>query len=99
MLLNMSQACGPCCNTLSQVTNVLATGTAYTVREFLEFAFGHARLDWQKYVEFDERYLRPAEVDSLIGDASRAASILGWIPKVLTPELARIMVDADCAAI
>lgn len=78
---------------------VLATGTAFTVREFLEFAFGHAGLDWEKYVKFDERYLRPAEVDSLIGDASRAASILGWIPKVLAPELARIMVDADCAAI
>jgi GDPmannose 4,6-dehydratase len=78
---------------------VLATGTAYTVREFLEFAFRHAGLDWEKYVKFDERYLRPAEVDSLIGDASRAASILGWVPKILTPELARIMVDADCAAI
>ncbi len=78
---------------------ILATGTAYTVREFLEFAFGHAGLDWEKYVKFDQRYLRPAEVDSLIGDASRAASVLGWTPKILTPELARIMVDADCASI
>jgi GDPmannose 4,6-dehydratase len=78
---------------------VLATGTAYTIRDFLGFAFSHVGLDWEKYVRFDERYLRPAEVDSLIGDASRAASILGWTPKVMTPELARIMVEADCAAV
>jgi len=78
---------------------VLATGTAYTVRDFLEFAFSHVGLDWQQYVKFDERYLRAAEVDSLIGDASHAAAALGWTPKVLTPELARMMVDADCASI
>jgi GDPmannose 4,6-dehydratase len=77
---------------------VLATGTAYSIRDFLGFAFSHVGLDWEKYVRFDERYLRPTEVDSLIGDASRAASILSWKPAVLAPELATIMVDADCAA-
>jgi GDPmannose 4,6-dehydratase len=77
---------------------VLATGTSYSVRDFLGFAFDHVGLDWEKYVRFDERYLRPTEVDSLIGDASHAASILGWTPKVLAPELATIMVDADCSA-
>jgi GDPmannose 4,6-dehydratase len=78
---------------------VLATGTAYSVRDFLGFAFEHVGLDWEKYVRFDGRYLRPTEVDSLIGDASHAASILGWKPKVMTPELATIMVDADCATV
>jgi len=58
-------------------------------------AFGHAGLDWQEFVGFDERYLRPAEVDSLVGDPSKASSLTGWKPKVLTPELAKIMVDAD----
>ncbi|MGQ0576761.1 MAG: GDP-mannose 4,6-dehydratase [Pseudonocardia sp.] len=77
---------------------VIATGTAYTVRQFVEFAFEHAGLDWQRYVRFDGRYLRPSEVDSLIGDPSKAAAELGWKPKVLAPELARLMVDADCAA-
>ncbi|GAB6901702.1 GDP-mannose 4,6-dehydratase [Kineosporia succinea] len=74
---------------------VVATGTAYTVRDFLQFSFEHVNLDWEKYVRFDERYLRPTEVDSLIGDASKARDVLGWTPKVLTPELARLMVDAD----
>jgi GDPmannose 4,6-dehydratase len=74
---------------------VLATGTAYTVRDFVEIAFEHAGLDWEKYVKFDDRYLRPSEVDVLIGDPSKAESMLGWKPQVLTPELARLMVDAD----
>jgi GDPmannose 4,6-dehydratase len=78
---------------------VLATGTAYSISDFLRFSFEHVGLDWQKYVKFDERYLRPSEVDSLIGDASKAASVLGWRPKVLAPELARIMVDTDRAAL
>jgi len=78
---------------------VVATGTNYTVRDFLQFAFEHVNLDWEKYVRFDERYLRPSEVDSLIGDASRACERLGWSPKVLTPELARLMVDADMKTI
>lgn len=78
---------------------VVATGTAYTVRDFLELSFEHAGLDWQKYVKFDERYLRPTEVDALIGDASRANELLNWTPQVMTPELARIMVDSDILAL
>jgi len=78
---------------------VVATGTSYTVRDFLKFAFEHAGLDWEKHVRFDDRYLRPTEVDSLIGDPSKAADILGWKPEVLTPELAQIMVDADLEAL
>ena len=74
---------------------VVATNTAYTVKDFLELSFGHAGLDWQKYVKFDERYLRPTEVDSLIGDAAKAREQLGWTPTILTPRLAQIMVDAD----
>ena len=76
---------------------VLATGTDYTVRQFVEFAFEHAGLDWQKYVKFDPRYLRPTEVDVLMGDYSKAKSLLGWEPTVHTPQLARLMVDADIA--
>ena len=74
---------------------VVATGTAYTVRDFMQIAFDHVGLDWEKYVKFDERYLRPSEVDALIGDASKAAEILGWKPKTLPPDLARMMADAD----
>jgi GDPmannose 4,6-dehydratase len=78
---------------------VVATGTSYSVRDFVQFAFAHAGLDWEEHVRFDERYLRPSEVDALIGDASRAADVLGWKPSVLTPQLAQIMVDADRAAL
>lgn len=74
---------------------VLATGVGYTVRDFAEFSFAHVGLDWRDYVEFDERYLRPTEVDSLVGCADKAHGMLGWKPEVLAPELARIMVDAD----
>jgi GDPmannose 4,6-dehydratase len=77
---------------------VLATGDNYTVRDFLQVAFDHVGLDWENHVRFDERYLRPTEVDALIGDASKAARVLDWVPQVRTPELARIMVDADIAA-
>src|SRR5579875_281260 len=63
---------------------VVATNTAYSVRAFLEYAFGHVNLDWQDFVKFDERYLRPTEVDALIGDYSRAREQLGWEPKVVT---------------
>ncbi len=76
---------------------VLATGTAYTIRQFLTLAFEHAGLEWEDYVKFDPKFLRPTEVDELIGDASRAKALLGWEAKVLPPELARIMVDADIA--
>ncbi|SNR77736.1 GDP-mannose 4,6-dehydratase [Blastococcus mobilis] len=74
---------------------VLATNTAYSVRDFVQMAFDHAGLEWEKYVEHDERYERPTEVDALIGDYSKAKTELGWEPKVLTPELVKIMVDAD----
>jgi GDPmannose 4,6-dehydratase len=63
-----SRRCGGCCSTTSPSDFVVATGTSYTVRDFLQFAFDHAGLDWEKHVKFDERYLRPTEVDSLIGD-------------------------------
>lgn len=78
---------------------VVSTGTNYTVRDFLHFSFEHAGLDWEKFVKFDERYLRPTEVDALVGDSSRARNALGWLPKVMTPELARIMVDSDILAL
>jgi len=74
---------------------VLATGMSYSVREFLALAFDQVGLDWEKYVRFDERYLRPIEVDALIGDASKAESRLGWKAHVQMPELVRIMVEAD----
>ncbi|GAA2137871.1 GDP-mannose 4,6-dehydratase [Nocardioides koreensis] len=78
---------------------VLATGGNFTVRDFVVTAFEHAGLDWEKHVRFDERYLRPTEVDALIGDASKAERNLGWKPAVQTDELARIMVDADIEAL
>ena len=78
---------------------VIATGTSYTVRDFLQIAFEHVGLDWQEHVKFDQRYLRPTEVDNLIGDPSKAVAKLGWKPETLTPELARLMVDADLAAL
>jgi GDPmannose 4,6-dehydratase len=78
---------------------VLATGEGITVRDFLQIAFEHAGLDWQDHVRFDERYLRPTEVDSLIGDASRARDMLDWVPTVRGPELAQLMVDADIEAL
>lgn len=74
---------------------VVATGTGYTVRDFVEACFERVGLDWQRHVKFDDRYLRPTEVDRLIGDASRASDRLGWKAQVHTPELAAIMVDAE----
>ena len=74
---------------------VLATGETHSVQEFLEEAFGYAGLDWREYVRIDERYFRPAEVDLLIGDASKAKRELGWEPTVRFPELVRMMVDHD----
>ena len=78
---------------------VVATGTRYSVRDFLQTSFEHVGLDWEKYVKFDPRYLRPTEVDALIGDATRAREVLNWVPKVHAPELARLMTDADVAAL
>jgi GDPmannose 4,6-dehydratase len=74
---------------------VVATGEAGTVRQFLEVAFSTVDLDWAEYVRFDPKYERPSEVDALIGDASKAESLLGWKPEVRWPDLARIMVQAD----
>jgi GDPmannose 4,6-dehydratase len=74
---------------------VLATGETHSVSEFLEEAFGYAGLQWRDYVTIDQRYFRPAEVDLLIGDYSKAKERLGWEPTVRFPELVRMMVDAD----
>lgn len=78
---------------------VLATGGNFSVKDFVVTAFEHAGLDWEKHVKFDERYLRPTEVDALIGDASKAERELGWKATVHTDQLARIMVDADLEAL
>ncbi|HUL21084.1 MAG TPA: GDP-mannose 4,6-dehydratase [Thermodesulfobacteriota bacterium] len=74
---------------------VIATGESYSVKEFLEEAFSYKGLDWREYVEIDSRYLRPTEVDSLLGDASKARKKLLWEPKVKFKELVKLMVDAD----
>jgi len=74
---------------------VIATGEGHTVREFAQVAFGHADLDWEQYVEVDPDYYRPAEVDKLIGDPSKAKRVLGWEPRTNFEELARLMVNAD----
>jgi len=74
---------------------VIATGETHSVREFLDEAFGYLDLDWREYVELDSRYLRPAEVDVLIGDYSKARHRLGWQPTVGFRELVRIMIDHD----
>ncbi|MCB1265821.1 MAG: GDP-mannose 4,6-dehydratase [Mycobacterium sp.] len=78
---------------------VLATGTGITVREFIQIAFDHAGLNWEDHVRFDERYLRPTEVDALIGDASKAGQKLGWEATVDGRDLARLMVDSDIEAL
>lgn len=74
---------------------VIATGETHSVREFLDHAFGHVGIDWHKHVEIDPKYFRPAEVDLLIGDASKAKAALGWAPRVHFGELVKMMVDAD----
>ena len=74
---------------------VVATGETYSVRDLLQESFGHLGLDWEKHVEIDPRYYRPAEVDLLIGDPTKARTVLGWEPKVKFKELVRMMVDAD----
>jgi GDPmannose 4,6-dehydratase len=78
---------------------VIATGETHSVREFLEEAFGYAGMDWKEFVESDPRYFRPAEVDLLLGDASRAKEKLGWEPKIRFKDLVRMMVDADLEGI
>jgi GDPmannose 4,6-dehydratase len=78
---------------------VVATGETHSVQEFVEAAFAHADLDWKEFLKYDARYERPAEVDLLIGDASKAKRQLGWEPKVRFKDLVQIMVDADLAAL
>jgi GDPmannose 4,6-dehydratase len=74
---------------------VIATGLSHSVRDLVQAAFNHVGLDWQKHVRIDPRFLRPAEVDHLIGDASKAHRELGWSPSVDFKELVEMMVDAD----
>jgi GDPmannose 4,6-dehydratase len=76
---------------------VIATGVSHSVRQLVEAAFGHAGLDWQKYVRVEPAFLRPAEVDHLIGDSSKARRVLGWEPEVSFEQLVATMVDADLA--
>lgn len=78
---------------------VIATGETYSIKEFLDIAFGHVNLNWQDYVAFDPRYLRPAEVDLLIGDPSKAKTKLGWQPSVDFEGLVKLMVNADLTAL
>lgn len=78
---------------------VLATGETHTIKEYVVAAFERVGLDWEKYVEIDPRYFRPAEVELLIGDASKAKEKLGWEPKVTFKELVEIMVDAELTSI
>lgn len=78
---------------------VVATGETHSVKEFLDLAFGYVNLAWQDYVEFDERYLRPTEVDLLIGDPAKAKQKLGWEPSVTFSELVHLMVEADLNAL
>ena len=77
---------------------VIATGVTYSVEDFVKLCFERAGLEWQAYVRHDTRYERPTEVDDLVGDASKAARILGWRASTLTPQLAALMVDAEVAA-
>jgi GDPmannose 4,6-dehydratase len=74
---------------------VIATGVSHSVRQLVEVAFGHAGLDWRQYVRVDSAFLRPAEVDHLIGDAGKARRVLGWAPEVSFEQLIAMMVDAD----
>jgi len=76
---------------------VIATGESHSVRELVELSFGHVGLDWEKHVKLDPRFLRPAEVDHLVGDSAKARKALGWTPEVDFPSLVRMMVDADMA--
>jgi GDPmannose 4,6-dehydratase len=78
---------------------VVATNETHSIKEFLEVAFNYAGLSWQDYVEFDPRYLRPTEVELLIGDSTKARKQLGWEPSVTFQELVHLMVDADLQAI
>jgi GDPmannose 4,6-dehydratase len=78
---------------------VVGTGVAPTIREFVREAFAYADMDYQDYVEIDQRYFRPTEVDYLLSDPTKARQQLDWDPKITYKELARIMVDADMEAV
>ncbi|MFF1476730.1 GDP-mannose 4,6-dehydratase [Streptomyces sp. NPDC058301] len=78
---------------------VIATGTSHSVRDFAEHCFAHLGLDYQDHIRFDERQLRPSDVEHVVGDASKAHRVLGWKPTIHAPELARLMVDAELAAL
>ena len=78
---------------------VIATGKAHSVRELVEVAFGHVGLDWRKHVRLDEKFIRPAEVEHLIGDSTKAKTQLGWEPSVDFAGLVTMMVDADLARV
>jgi GDPmannose 4,6-dehydratase len=74
---------------------VIASGKTHTVRELIEIAFGHVGLDWRQHAVQDPEFMRPAEVDLLLGDASKARRVLGWEPQVSFEHLVKMMVDAD----
>ena len=78
---------------------MVATGETHSIREFVELAFGHAGLEWEKHVVIDPAFMRPAEVDLLLGDASKAREKLGWQPTVTFTDLVNMMVDSDVAAL
>jgi GDPmannose 4,6-dehydratase len=78
---------------------VISTNETHTVREFLDLAFGYVNLDWKEFVEFDQRYLRPSEVDLLIGDSTKARTTLDWEPSVTFEQLVALMVEADLNAL
>jgi GDPmannose 4,6-dehydratase len=78
---------------------VIATGVSHSVRQLVETAFGHVGLDWKRHVRVEQAFLRPAEVDHLIGDASKARRVLGWEPQVHFEQLIGMMVDADLARV
>ena len=93
-----STPCGGCCSSPRATTTSIATGETHSIREFLDIAFARVGIDdWSAYVKQDPRFFRPAEVDLLIGDATKAREQLGWQPKVSFPELVAMMVDADLA--
>lgn len=74
---------------------VIATGETHTVKEFVEIAFQHVGLNWQDFVFHDPEFLRPAEVDLLLGDSSKAKKLLGWEPKISFEQLVKLMVESD----
>jgi GDPmannose 4,6-dehydratase len=78
---------------------VIASGETHSIRELCELAFSHVGLNWQDYVVQDPRFFRPAEVDLLVGDATKARKVLGWTPQVTFPDLVRMMVDSDLQAV